>query len=82
MCDVYAFVKANMKDSRIIVFNFKDRPFVINHKMDFLKAEIARKKKQMEKIDVMQPNKTYFKRGDLAAKQEEEYWKKHKRLKV
>ena len=27
------------------------------------------------------PEKKYFKRGDLAAKQEEEYWKRHKRLK-
>lgn len=27
------------------------------------------------------PDKKYFKRGDLAAKQEEEYWKKHKRWK-
>ena len=27
------------------------------------------------------PDKKYFKRGDLAAKQEEEYWRRHKRLK-
>jgi len=51
-------------------------------KMDFLKAEIARKKKQMEDSKVMAPDKKYFKRGDLAAKQEEEYWKKHKRLRL
>jgi len=50
--------------------------------MDFLKAEIERKKKQMKDSNVLAPNKKYFKRGDLAAKQEEEYWKKHKRLKV
>ncbi|KAK2142867.1 hypothetical protein LSH36_903g00093 [Paralvinella palmiformis] len=28
------------------------------------------------------PNRKYFKRGDLAAKQAEEYWKKHKRFKL
>ena len=29
-----------------------------------------------------QPGKKYFKRADLAIKQEEEYWKKHKRWKA
>lgn len=50
--------------------------------MDSLKAEIERKKKQIKESEVMLPNKTYFKRGELAAKQEEEYWRKHKRLKI
>lgn len=26
------------------------------------------------------PNKKYFKRGDLAAKEEEEYWKRHRKV--
>ena len=46
--------------------------------MDFLKAEIERKKRQMEEKGVMAgPNKKYFKRGDLAEKQREEYISKH-----
>ncbi|WAR26013.1 PRP18-like protein [Mya arenaria] len=48
--------------------------------MDFLKAELERKKRQIkENSDIVAPNKKYFKRGDLAAKQEEAYWSKHKR---
>jgi pre-mRNA-splicing factor 18 len=35
--------------------------------MDFLKAEIERKKRQIQEKNVMQPEKKYFKRGDLAA---------------
>ncbi|XP_054751913.1 pre-mRNA-splicing factor 18-like [Lytechinus pictus] len=48
--------------------------------MDFLKAEIARKKKQLEKTNLVDSGsgKKTFKRADLKAKQEEEYWKKHK----
>ncbi|XP_071491296.1 pre-mRNA-splicing factor 18-like [Diadema antillarum] len=48
--------------------------------MDFLKAEIARKKKQLEQTNLVggDTGKKTFKRGDLMAKQEEEYWKKHK----
>ena len=46
--------------------------------MDFLKAEIERKKRQMQEKGVMAgPNKKYFKRGDLAEKQREEYLAKH-----
>ena len=46
--------------------------------MDFLKAEIERKKRQMQEKGVMAgPNKKYFKRGDLAEKQREEYIAKH-----
>lgn len=45
--------------------------------MDFLKAEIERKRRQVESSSVLAPGKKYFKRGDLAAKQTEEYLKKH-----
>ena len=41
--------------------------------MDFLKAEIERKKRQISEKNVMQPEKKYFKRGDLVAVQEKEY---------
>ena len=48
--------------------------------MDFLKAEIARKKRQIAESQVMpdDPNKKYFKRGDLLAHQEKVYLEKHK----
>ena len=42
-------------------------------KMDFLKAEIERKKRQIAEKNVMQPEKKYFKRGDLAEAQAKEY---------
>ena len=46
--------------------------------MDFLKAEIERKKRQVEEKGVMAgPQKKYFKRGDLADKEREEYLAKH-----
>ena len=45
--------------------------------MDFLKAEIERKKRQIQEKNVCQPNKKYFKRGDLAAIQEAEYLEKY-----
>ena len=46
--------------------------------MDIIKAEIERKKRQMQEKGVMGgPNKKYFKRGDLAEKQREEYLAKH-----
>ncbi|XP_064604786.1 LOW QUALITY PROTEIN: pre-mRNA-splicing factor 18-like [Liolophura sinensis] len=48
--------------------------------MDILKAEIARKRKQLEQCEVVAPDKKFFKRGDLAKKQEEEYWKKQQRF--
>ena len=38
--------------------------------MDFLKAEIERKKRQIAEKNVFQPEKKYFKRGDLVAVQE------------
>ena len=37
--------------------------------MDFLKAEIERKKRQIQEKNVLQPQKKYFKRGDLLAVQ-------------
>ena len=44
--------------------------------MDFLKAEIERKKRLIaEKSVIAGPEKKYFKRGDLAEK--EEYLKRH-----
>ncbi|XP_020909429.1 pre-mRNA-splicing factor 18 isoform X2 [Exaiptasia diaphana] len=43
--------------------------------MEFLLAEIDRKSKQLDKNEVTS-NKKYFKRGDLAAKQAENYKKK------
>ena len=45
--------------------------------MDFLKAEIERKKRQIAEKNVLQPNKKYFKRADLAAVQEAEYLAKY-----
>jgi len=45
--------------------------------MDFLKAEIERKKRQIQEKNVLQPQKKYFKRGDLAAVQEAEYLNKY-----
>ncbi len=46
--------------------------------MDFLKAEIERKKRQMQEKNVMAPDKKYFKRGELIEKEREEYLKKHR----
>ncbi|ELU00714.1 hypothetical protein CAPTEDRAFT_157182 [Capitella teleta] len=48
--------------------------------MDFLKEEIARKKRQLEEKNIVGPNKKYFKRRELAEKETEEYWKKNKRI--
>ncbi|CAH0399205.1 unnamed protein product [Chilo suppressalis] len=45
--------------------------------MDILKAEIARKRKLLEEKKVLDPNKKYFKRGELLAKEQEEYFKKY-----
>lgn len=44
--------------------------------MDILKAEIARKRKLMEDKQLVDDNKKYFKRSDLARKEEEEYFKR------
>jgi len=46
-------------------------------RMDFLKAEIERKKRQIQEKNVLQPQKKYFKRGDLLAVQEAEYLDKY-----
>ncbi|CAH0583123.1 unnamed protein product [Chrysodeixis includens] len=47
--------------------------------MDILKAEIARKRKLLEEKNIIDPtkNKKYFKRGELLAKEQEEYLKKY-----
>uniref|UniRef100_A0A6Q2ZCX9 Pre-mRNA-splicing factor 18 n=1 Tax=Esox lucius TaxID=8010 RepID=A0A6Q2ZCX9_ESOLU len=44
--------------------------------MDILKAEIARKRKLIEEKDLVDDSKKYFKRADLARKEEEEYFKR------
>ncbi|XP_047009254.1 pre-mRNA-splicing factor 18 isoform X1 [Ictalurus punctatus] len=44
--------------------------------MDTLKAEIARKRKLMEEKELVDDTKKYFKRGDLAKKEEEDYYKR------
>lgn len=45
--------------------------------MDILKAEIAKKRKQLEEKELVSSNKKYFKRGDLIANEQEEYRKKY-----
>ncbi|XP_044259640.1 pre-mRNA-splicing factor 18 [Tribolium madens] len=45
--------------------------------MDILKAEIAKKRKLLEEKNLLAPDKKYFKRGDLLAKEEEEYRQKY-----
>ncbi|XP_076447866.1 pre-mRNA-splicing factor 18-like [Babylonia areolata] len=48
--------------------------------MDYLKKlkeEIERKKRKLEESNVLRSDKKYFKRGELAAKETEEYLKKH-----
>lgn len=45
--------------------------------MDILKAEIAKKRKLLEEKKILAPNKKYFKRGDLLAKEQEEYCEKY-----
>ncbi|KAA0715161.1 Pre-mRNA-splicing factor 18 PRP18 -like protein [Triplophysa tibetana] len=44
--------------------------------MDIIKAEIARKRKLLEEKDLMDDSKKYFKRADLARKEEEDYFKR------
>uniref|UniRef100_A0A4W4ERS9 Pre-mRNA-splicing factor 18 n=1 Tax=Electrophorus electricus TaxID=8005 RepID=A0A4W4ERS9_ELEEL len=44
--------------------------------MDILKAEIARKRKLIEEKELVDDSKKYFKRADLARKEEEIYYKK------
>jgi len=46
-------------------------------RMDFLKAEIERKKRQVQEKNILQPQKKYFKRGDLAAVEQAEYLSKY-----
>uniref|UniRef100_A0A8C1W8W9 Pre-mRNA-splicing factor 18 n=1 Tax=Cyprinus carpio TaxID=7962 RepID=A0A8C1W8W9_CYPCA len=44
--------------------------------MDILKAEIARKRKHIEEKELVDDSKKYFKRADLARKEEEEYYRR------
>ncbi|MEE6481529.1 hypothetical protein FKM82_012893 [Ascaphus truei] len=44
--------------------------------MDVLKAEIARKRKQLEDKELVGENKKYFKRSELAEKEKEAYFEK------
>ncbi|XP_045479237.1 pre-mRNA-splicing factor 18 [Harmonia axyridis] len=44
--------------------------------MEALKAEIARKRKIIEELTVVEPAKKYFSKGDFIAKEREEYIKK------
>ncbi|XP_036373824.1 pre-mRNA-splicing factor 18 isoform X1 [Megalops cyprinoides] len=44
--------------------------------MDILKAEIARKRKLLEEKELVDESKKYFKRADLARKEEEDYYKR------
>ncbi|XP_078678331.1 pre-mRNA-splicing factor 18-like [Branchiostoma floridae x Branchiostoma belcheri] len=44
--------------------------------MDILKAEMARKRKQLEDAKLVDEKKKFFKRGELQAKQEEEYYRR------
>uniref|UniRef100_A0A4W5LEN9 Pre-mRNA-splicing factor 18 n=1 Tax=Hucho hucho TaxID=62062 RepID=A0A4W5LEN9_9TELE len=44
--------------------------------MDFLKAEIARKRKLIEDKNLIDDSKKYFKRADLARKEEDEYFER------
>ncbi|XP_051952807.1 pre-mRNA-splicing factor 18-like [Xyrauchen texanus] len=44
--------------------------------MDMLKAEIARKRQLIEDTDLVDNTKKYFKRADLARKEEEDYFKR------
>lgn len=42
-----------------------------------LRAEIERKRKNVESMNVLLPEKKCFRRGDLEAKHEEAYWKNY-----
>ncbi|TRY62418.1 hypothetical protein DNTS_031826 [Danionella cerebrum] len=44
--------------------------------MDILKAEIARKRKLIEEKELIDDSKKYFKRAELARKEEEDYYKR------
>ncbi|GAB6020290.1 hypothetical protein CHUAL_003004 [Chamberlinius hualienensis] len=44
--------------------------------MDILKAEIEKKKRQLEEKAVLDPSKKYFKRGDLIKSLEKDYYEK------
>ncbi|XP_037087054.1 pre-mRNA-splicing factor 18-like [Pollicipes pollicipes] len=45
--------------------------------MDILKAEIERKKRQLAENKLTEPGRKYFRRGELAAREEEEYRRRY-----
>lgn len=45
--------------------------------LESLKAEIERKRKTVESMNVLLPERKCFRRGDLEAKHEEAYWKNY-----
>ncbi|TKR78186.1 hypothetical protein L596_019036 [Steinernema carpocapsae] len=47
--------------------------------LEALKAEMNRKRKTVEEANVIKDGKSYFKRGDLLAKEEEQYWRESKK---
>ncbi|XP_019871019.1 pre-mRNA-splicing factor 18 [Aethina tumida] len=49
--------------------------------MDILKAEIARKRKLLEEKELLGSDKKYFKRGELIAKEKDEYHQKYSLVK-
>lgn len=44
--------------------------------MDIIKAEIVRKRKLIEDKDLIDDSKKFFKRSDLARKEQEDYFKR------
>ena len=46
--------------------------------MNFLKAEMERKKRQLAEKQLVGPDKKYFKRGDLMEKEREEYLQRNR----
>ncbi|KAI1294871.1 Pre-mRNA-splicing factor 18 [Halotydeus destructor] len=49
--------------------------------MDFLKAEIARKRKLLQEQSIVGPEKKFFKRSELIKKEEDDYWDRQRVLK-
>ncbi|XP_036358108.1 pre-mRNA-splicing factor 18 isoform X2 [Octopus sinensis] len=49
----------------------------LKYKMDLLKAEIERKKRQLDESQVLVPGKKYFKRGDLAKHNQQSFYNRN-----
>lgn len=45
--------------------------------MEILRAELEKKKRQLEESNLVQPNKKYIRKADIIAKEQEEYLKKY-----